>query len=84
MNSISITKARANIYQILADVNASSEPILLTNSRGKNGILISEDNWNSIQETLYLNMIPGAVESIIEGGKTPIEQCIPEEEVTNV
>lgn len=65
MTSISITQARSNLYQILADVNRSSEPITLTNSRGKNGVLISEDDWNAIQETLYLNSVPGLTESIL-------------------
>ena len=73
MTAISVTKARENIYQILSDVNSSSQPI--TNNRGKNGVLISEDDWNAIQETLYLNSIPGMVDSIIEAGKEPLERC---------
>lgn len=64
MTAISITQARSNLYQILADVNNNSEPITLTNSRGKNGVLVSEDDWNAIQETLYLNSVPGMAESI--------------------
>ncbi len=75
MTAISVTKARENIYQILSDVNSSSQPITITNSRGKNAVLISEDDWNAIQETLYLNAIPGMVESIIEAGKEPLEGC---------
>ncbi len=75
MIAISVTKARDNIYQILADVNNSSQPITITNNRGKNGVLISEEDWNAIQETLYLNAIPGMMESIIEAGKEPIEEC---------
>ena len=47
-------------------LNHNSEPITLTNSRGKNGVLISEDDWNAIQETLYLNSVPGLTESILE------------------
>ena len=66
MTAISITQARSNLYKILADVNRNSEPITLTNSRGKNGVLISEDDWNAIQETLYLNSVPGLTESILE------------------
>lgn len=66
MTAISITQARSNLYKILADVNNNSEPITLTNSRGKNGVLISEDDWNAIQETLYLNSVPGLAESILE------------------
>ena len=72
MTAISV---RENIYQILSDVNNSSQPITITNNRGKNGVLISEDDWNAIQETLYLNSIPGMTESIIEAGKEPLEEC---------
>mgnify|MGYP002771349076 CR=1 FL=1 len=81
MTSISVTKARENFYQILADVNTSSQPITITNSRGKNGVLISEDDWQAIQETIYLNSIPGMAESILAGGRTPLEECIAEDEV---
>lgn len=75
MTAISVTKARENIYQILSEVNSSSKPITITNNRGKNGVLISEEDWNAIQETLYLNSIPGMSESIIEAGKEPLEEC---------
>ncbi len=75
MTAISVTKARENIYQILSDVNNNSQPITITNNRGKNGVLISEDDWNAIQETLYLNSIPGMTESIIEAGNEPLEGC---------
>ncbi len=75
MTAISVTRARENIYQILSEVNNSSQPITITNNRGKNAVLISEDDWNAIQETLYLNSIPGMTESIIEAGKEPLEEC---------
>ena len=75
MTAISVTRARENIYQILSEVNDSSQPITITNNRGKNGVLISEDDWNAIQETLYLNSIPGMAESIIKAGKEPLEEC---------
>lgn len=75
MTAVSVTKARENIYQILSEVNSSSQPITITNNRGKNAVLISEDDWNAIQETLYLNSIPGMTESIIEAGKEPLEEC---------
>ena len=81
MTAISVTKARENIYQLLTDVNTNSQPITITNNRGKNGVLISEDDWNAIQETLYLNSIEGMAESIIGGAETPIEDCIPEDMV---
>ena len=81
MTSISVTKARQSIYKILNDVNENSEPITITNTNGKNAVIISEDDWKAIQETIYLNSIPGMAESIREGGKIPIEDCVPEDEV---
>ena len=78
MTAISVTKARENIYQILSEVNSSSQPITITNNRGKNAVLISEEDWNAIQETLYLNSIVGMAESITDGMETPVEDCISE------
>lgn len=83
MDAISITKARANLYQTVAEVNEYSKPITITNNRGKNAVLVSEDDWNAIQETLYLNSISGMTESILESRKESLEECIiynPEEE----
>ena len=65
MTSISITKARANLNQIVSEVNESSQPITITNNRGKNAVLIGEEDWKVIQETLYLNSIPGMSQSIL-------------------
>lgn len=81
MTAVSVTKARENIYQLLADVNENSTPVTITNARGKNAVLIGEDDWNAIQETLYLNSIPGMTESLEKGKDTPIDDCIPEDEV---
>ena len=65
MASISITKARANLYQTVSEVNESSQPITITNNRGKNAVLIGEEDWKAIQETLYLNSIPDMSQSIL-------------------
>ena len=65
MTSISITKARAKLNQIVSEVNESSQPITITNKRGKNAVLIGEEDWKAIQETLYLNSIPGMSQSIL-------------------
>ncbi len=81
MTSISATKARENIYQLLSDVNANCEPITITNTKGKNAVLISESDWNAIEETLYLMSVPGMAESIIQGGNTPVAECLSEDEV---
>lgn len=74
MTAISITQARSNLYKLVADVNANFRPVTITNNRGKNGVLISEDEWNAIQETLYLNSIPGMAESILEAGQEPVSE----------
>ncbi len=72
MKAINVTQARQNLYQLLSEVNQESAPITITNNRGKNAVLISEDDWNALQETIYLYSIPGMVESILE--EEPIEQ----------
>ena len=65
MTSIGITKARAKLNQIVSEVNEYSQPITITNNRGKNAVLIGEEDWKAIQETLYLNSIPGMSQSIL-------------------
>lgn len=65
MTSINITKARAKLNQIVSEVNKYSQPITITNNRGKNAVLIGEEDWKAIQETLYLNSIPGVSQSIL-------------------
>ena len=65
MTSISITKARAKLNQIVSEVNESSQPITITNNRGKNAVLIGEEDWKAIQDTLYLNSIPDMSQSIL-------------------
>ena len=81
MTAITVTKARENIYKLIKDVNASSTPITITNNKGENAVLIGEDDWKAIEETLYLSSIPGMAESIINGGNTDISECLDESEV---
>lgn len=78
MTAITATKARENIYQLIQDVNTNCTPITITNNRGKNAVLIGEEDWKAIEETLYLMSIPGMAESIIEGGNTDISDCLDE------
>lgn len=80
MSAINITNARKELYNLVEDVNFYSEPTLIVSKKG-NAVLISESDWNAIQETIYLNSIPGMVESIKEGMDTAIENCVPEEDV---
>ena len=64
MSTINITNARANLYQLVSDVNVGFNPITIVNNKGKNAVLISEDEWKNIEETLYLSSIPGLVDNI--------------------
>lgn len=64
MSTINITNAKQNLFQLVADVNVGFNPITIVNNKGKNAVLISEDEWKSIEETLYLSSIPGLVEDI--------------------
>lgn len=81
MTAITATKARKNIYQLIQDVNTNCTPVTITNQKGKNAVLIGEEDWQAIEETLHLMTISGMAESIIEGGKTAIEDCLDEKEV---
>lgn len=64
VNTINITNARQNLFQLVNDVNMGYNPITIVNNKGKNAVLISEDEWNSIQETIFLSSIPGLVDNI--------------------
>ncbi|MBL6463803.1 MAG: type II toxin-antitoxin system Phd/YefM family antitoxin [Senegalimassilia sp.] len=77
MTSISATAARGDLYNVIARVNEECKPITITNSKGKSAVLIGEDEWAAIEETLYLESIPGMVEKIQEGMAEPVEDCIP-------
>ena len=64
MSTINITNARQNLFQLVADVNVGFNPITIVNNKGKNAVLISEEEWKNIEETLYLSSIPGLVDDI--------------------
>ena len=67
---VKVTDARANLYSLIDQVEANHEPLFIT---GKlfNVVLSAEDDWKSVQETLYLLSIPGMRESLIQGESTP-------------
>jgi len=72
MKTISITEARKQIYKLIDQTGETHEPVQITGKRN-NAVLISEEDWRSIQETLYLLSVPGMRESIIKGLNTPLE-----------
>jgi len=74
MPSINVTKARSRLYKLLDEIAESHEPVLITGKRA-NAVLISENDWHSIQGTLYLLSVPGMRESIRKGLSTSVEEC---------
>ena len=74
MKTISVSKARASLYKLLKQTADSHEPIQIMGKK-TNAVIVSEDDWRAIQETLYLLAIPGMRESIREGLATPLDEC---------
>jgi len=69
-----IQQAENNFNQLIEEVAVSHQPITITGEK-HNAVLIAQEDWSAIQETLYLLSIPGMRESIKEGLTTPIEEC---------
>ena len=74
MTTMTATDARKNLYSLLDDVAESHEPIQIAGKR-HSAVLVSEDDWRAVQETLYLTAIPGMRDSVRKGLKTPVEEC---------
>ena len=74
MPILTATEARSKLYRLIDQAAASHEPIIIQGKRA-NAVLLSEDDWRSIQETIFLLNIPGMRESIREGLATPAEEC---------
>ena len=74
MSVLKATEARANLYNLIDETADSHQPIVITGKRN-NAVLLSEEDWNAINETLYLVSIPGVRESIKEGLKANLSEC---------
>ncbi len=74
MTTYPITQAKANLEGLMTQTEQGHTPIVITSQHG-NAVLIAEDDWNSIQETLYLLSIPGMRDSIVHGMQTPLDEC---------
>ena len=77
MTTLNVTEARANLYKLIDDTTVSHEPVVITGKRG-NAVLMSEDDWNAINETLHLLSVPGMRESILEGMQESIDSAATE------
>jgi prevent-host-death family protein len=73
MTSYSASEARKNLYKLVDRVKETHEPVYIVGKRNS-AYLISEEDWRAVQETLYLDSIPGMRKSILEGMKTPAEE----------
>ncbi len=74
MTTFTVNTAKDRLEQLVAQTGQSHIPIVIAGDR-TNAVLLSEDDWNAIQETLYLLSVPGMRDSIIQGMNTPIEEC---------
>ena len=73
MGSISASEARRRLFSLIDEVRESHQPVEIHGKRGS-AVLLSEQDWRAIQETLYLTSIPGMRESILEGMDSPIDE----------
>ncbi|MFK5927272.1 MAG: type II toxin-antitoxin system Phd/YefM family antitoxin [Desulfuromusa sp.] len=74
MTILNVTEARSKLYSLIDETANTHQPIIITGKRG-NAVLVSEEDWNSIAETMYLLSVPGMRESIKAGLNTPILEC---------
>ena len=74
MPTLTATQARSQLYRLIDDIATSHQPVVITGKRG-NAVLMSEEDWQAVQETLYLLSIPGMRESIREGLAQPVDEC---------
>ncbi|MEI7696105.1 MAG: type II toxin-antitoxin system Phd/YefM family antitoxin [Chlorobium sp.] len=77
MQTLTASQARSNLYRIIDEAAANHEPVVITGKRN-NAVLISTEDWASIQETMYLLSVPGMRESIMEGLQTSVGECTKE------
>ena len=80
MEYMNATNARKNFFNLISDVNRDHVPVRISGPRGS-AVLIGEEDWNSIQETLYLHSIPDLAESIREAAQAPDEDFTPMEDM---
>jgi len=74
MSNLTVTEARSQLYRLIDELAESHEPLVITGKRN-NAVLLSQEDWTAIQETLYLLSILGMRESIREGMDTSIDSC---------
>lgn len=74
MTAITASEARANLYRLIDEAASSHKPLLITGKRN-NAVLVSAEDWEAIQETLFLLSVPGMRESIRQGMEASVDEC---------
>ncbi len=74
MTILNATEARSKLYSLIDEAASTHQPIVITGKRG-NAVLVSEEDWNAIAETMHLLSVPGMQKSIKEGLNTPLQEC---------
>jgi len=77
MTTMSASEARKRLYNLVDEVKETHVPVQIVGKRSS-AVLVSEEDWRAIQETLYLTSIPGMRESIKKGLETPVGECAEE------
>ena len=77
MTVLNATEARANLYHLIDETASTHQPIVITGKRN-NAVLLSEEDWNAVSETLFLLNLPGMRESIKEGLSENVANCTEE------
>ena len=80
MQYINVTSFRKNIFEMLEQTIKYNEPLNISTKSG-NAVVLSEEDYRGMMETIYLTSIPGMRERLLEGMATPLSECIPESEV---
>ena len=73
MTILNATEARSKLYTLIDETTETHQPIVITGKRG-NAVLVSEDDWNAVTETLHLLSVPGMRESIKDGMKEDLSE----------
>ena len=74
MTTMNANEAREKLYRLLDETSSDHQPVLITGPRS-NAVLVGEEDWNAIQETLHLLSVPGLRESILDGLIAPFDEC---------
>lgn len=80
MLNINVTNFRKNVFNFLEQTIKYNEPLSISTKEG-NAVVLSEEDYNGMLETIYLSSVPGLKETLLEGMETPLEDCVPADEV---